>query len=476
MSAHKLSTNEPDVSRKRIIRRDRYPVEPNTTFLKADQISIEVINYSAYGFLGYVPEDQQPYLQSTLQKSDFILSMHGVDIQQIKLGLSSNIQSLHKIPNTFGFEIKDGPLNIDRMRAIIAAEHIIKRMNYHSTTQSEIPNEFKTVVFEIKNWLLTLKQNIQKIEHLEQMNFLNDQNEFDHSIVECLATYMSQILPIHHQSLTDHFVTLNQSAMNACLDFIRTEFKTLLKDIKQLRRTTDPVGLQSHPAALARLDLVKPETRTFFHQAFLRYLANEPLLNTTHERSLYFSKQIFQMIQQKNTPKILAFGTKAADEIENLCRYPEFKDCISKRVEFHFVSQGQENMNQMKQDINAFARFSKCGFDFQFHPIEVLDFVNIDLHGFKFDLIYSADFFHYLTDPMAKMVSRRLFTQLNPDGLMLVENFSNSHTHMLLNEAYQQNNCVYRSQSDLKDLFDFSKKIQFESDTDVTTWFAQIKN
>lgn len=477
MSAHKLVEKNSVENEKKIIRYDRFEVEPNTIFLRSEHITVEVINYSAQGILGYVPEAQQSHLRTNFQQTEFVLSVNGVSIQRINLDLASNVTLLNKIPNTFGFQILGEPLNIDRLRAIIAAEHIIKRMNIHLGSYAEVPIPFKMTVYEIKNWLQTLKHNIRAIEHVDQLHFLKDQNEFDHSVVECLATYLSQILPIYHQRLTDQFILLHQDAMKECLEFIRHEFKEIVFEIKQFRRTSDSTLTHIHPSAITRLNSINTQSLTFFHQAFKKYLASEPNLKTRDVRAVYFSQQISQtVLAHPGQPKILSFGATTANEIEMIFKRAELHPALQKNAEFHFVSQSADHLEQMKQDIQACARFMKCQWEFQFHPIEILDFIHLELNGFQFDLIYCQDFTHHLTDPMLRMIVQQLCSLLNQQGLLIAENFSNSHPHMLLNEAYYQNHCHYRSQQTLKELFSFAKTVQFESDADVTTWFAKIKN
>lgn len=66
-----------------------------------------------------------------------------------------------------------------------------------------------------------------------------------------------------------------------------------------------------------------------------------------------------------------------------------------------------------------------------------------------FDLVYAAGLYDYLTDTVARRLTRRLFELLNPGGVLLVANFLPGLPDVGYMETYMGWDLIYRSQAEI---------------------------
>ncbi len=57
------------------------------------------------------------------------------------------------------------------------------------------------------------------------------------------------------------------------------------------------------------------------------------------------------------------------------------------------------------------------------------NFLSFHLEDKDFDLIYCAGLFDYLSDPVAKITTRKLYDALKPKGKLIIGNFSITYPH-----------------------------------------------
>ena len=71
----------------------------------------------------------------------------------------------------------------------------------------------------------------------------------------------------------------------------------------------------------------------------------------------------------------------------------------------------------------------------------------------KFDFVYSMGLFDYLTEPVARAVSRKLFDMLNPGGILLIGNYHVDNPTRLYMEYWMDWVLCYRTEAELLALF-----------------------
>jgi hypothetical protein len=67
----------------------------------------------------------------------------------------------------------------------------------------------------------------------------------------------------------------------------------------------------------------------------------------------------------------------------------------------------------------------------------------------QYDFVYAAGLFDYLSDPVAKALTCRMFEMTRPGGMMLIPNFLTGTPDAAYMEAFMDWNLIYRNQSDM---------------------------
>lgn len=78
--------------------------------------------------------------------------------------------------------------------------------------------------------------------------------------------------------------------------------------------------------------------------------------------------------------------------------------------------------------------------------------VTDNLNAGQFDLIYAAGLYDYLSRPLAARLTSKLFGLLNPEGELLVANFTKDVADLGYMESYMDWHLIYRSLDELLDL------------------------
>jgi hypothetical protein len=164
--------------------------------------------------------------------------------------------------------------------------------------------------------------------------------------------------------------------------------------------------------------------------------------------SVLFRRQLLtahinEVASSRSDFKILSVASGHCREIENsLLANSEFTDS-GKLVAF---DQDAESCDTVRRDYNQY-------------PIEVVC-ANIrkllaggEKSMGKFDLIYSAGLFDYLTDVMAKKLTATMMTMLKPRGKLLIGNFAPSCIGRGYLELFLDWKLTYRNANQLSSLF-----------------------
>ena len=86
-------------------------------------------------------------------------------------------------------------------------------------------------------------------------------------------------------------------------------------------------------------------------------------------------------------------------------------------------------------------------------PVSIKRLIAGGLDLGRFDLIYSAGLFDYLTGPIARKLTARLFSMLNPYGRLVIGNFNDQSHGRGYMESLMDWHLIYRSEGAVKTLF-----------------------
>lgn len=160
-----------------------------------------------------------------------------------------------------------------------------------------------------------------------------------------------------------------------------------------------------------------------FGRILHHYIANENSGESVKYRKPYFFDHITGMLRKSAFSRVLTIASGPAIEIQEVFRKWEQKDLD--RVEFTLLDLDREALEHAQAKIFEIAH--------EEGKIGNCNFVNASIKAFMgagavvegtFDLIYSGGLFDYLDNTTSAVLVNRLFSLLNPKGVLIIGNFT----------------------------------------------------
>ncbi len=156
-------------SRKKVVRQDRVPVEPGSCYVDFQGHPMEVLNISSFGCAVLASSTDYQDLKKWFETHPHIdchILYKNIQTQSLSLRWARSEDHIKSVTGEMivGFEIVGEPLKVDRIQALEVSSEVIAEQTRYAHDLAQLPAEFKTFVYEMKDWLERLKTRIDKLE------------------------------------------------------------------------------------------------------------------------------------------------------------------------------------------------------------------------------------------------------------------------------------------------------------------------
>lgn len=473
--------SDPILNRKKIVRQDRWEIDPGLCTIVNDQYTFEVVNLSYFGCACLVPAEHHDTFKKLIGNPlglTFKLIYSNFETQNISLRVARIDEISNKILQV-GFETVNESINLDRCKAINSANQIIQKQNSNLQLTSKIPPLFKAAVYELKEWFSYLKNQIDEIEKASPIDDAKANEEYRLTITETISEYLGQFLPTAYKNMPELLKKLSKEDTTLCTNFIRQQLSPFVYGAPFANRAFyKPRGYAGDYEMMNHLYRNELVGKTLFDQCMHRYFIDEPAGRAVKNRGEYLHKKIVQLIKSKpegQKIKILSIASGPAMEQQLFLKNnPEF---YGRNIEFTCIDQDEESLKHAQKQILSLDRLKNSGYKFSFNNLAIKNIIVQGLPEKDYDLIYSAGLFDYFTDPVAQMAAKQMFNAVNSNGQVIIGNFSKDNPTVPLMEYVLDWLLIYRSSSDMKQLFDgIGKNILIEQEQLGINLFAVINN
>lgn len=483
MKQESFMINEPDMERKKFIRQDRIPVPEKKFFLQINHIRLEILNLSCFGISAVCVEKDLNAITHILKNPSNILDcslyFEGLEIQKLTIRLVRTESLKYSVFNdhSLGFEVTGSPISIECVKALGLADEMIQSSKVNFSEFTMVPNDFKLIVYEMKDFLLHLKEQIDKIEKLAPMGSESQNSDFRLAITQSVSDYLSFVIPSKYQKIPSMILNADPTVIEACTKFIRLHVGNLIYDAPFANRAYyKPRGYAGDYEMMNHLYRSESVGETLFDQCMHRYLIEEPAARAVKNRGNYLFDKIKQTVAKspKSKIKILAVASGPAKEQQMfLQNCSEFQ---GKKIEFVCIDQDEESLKHAQRELHNIERFARTGHEFKFINQAIKNILVKGLPEGDFDLIYTAGLFDYFTDMVATSAARTLYHGLADSGELIIGNFSTSNPTRALMEMILDWHLIYRSQEDMIRLFsNIGKSVEVEQEKLGINLFAIVK-
>lgn len=449
-----------DTARKKVVRQDRTAVEPGTCFIDCNGKQFEVLDISSFGcaVLASAPDFNE--LEKWFSKNQHIeanVLYKNIQTQQVSLRWARITNHTKSVTGEMivGFEILGEPLKIERIKALEVSSEVIADQTRYAQELGQLPAEFKTFVYEMKDWLEKLKTKIDKLEADSPVDNWKEAHEYRMTIADTVADYLGQVIPSKYSKVPDLTKGFSPEQLKWATEFAREQIGHLVYGAPFANRAFyKPRGYAGDYEMMNHLYRNELVGKTLFDQCMHKYFIDEPAGAAVKNRGQYLNEKITDLF--KTTPytqplKILSVASGPA--IEQQLFLQNGNEFYGRTAEFTCLDQDEESLKHAQRQLHSIERFVRSGFHFKFNNMAIKNIIAGGCPEQDYDMIYSAGLFDYFTEPVAQMAAKKMLAAVKPGGHLIIGNFSKDNPSVPFMELILDWHLIYRSEEDLLRIF-----------------------
>ena len=438
-----------DTLNKRIksLREKRYFSESKPCYLKITDKNYRVTNYSAFGIV-IICESE---LENELYDIPFIYN----DVNIARLDLRKTRIETQKDGNTtIAFEILSNPINMDKLDAVNAANKVILRQKDFTESTHNIPIEVKAQVYEIEDWLEHLMAEVNQIEDNINPACLKSVANYKETVISIIAEYMGKIFPQAYNKYEETLRSYPEEIHDNAVNFLRQKLKHIIYQSPFAERVFNkPLGYAGDYEMMNLIYKQEDVGKSLFAQCLHRYYINEPAAQAVRNRAGYLVNIITEALKAapKDRPyRILSVACGPAMEWQQLI--PTMSN-MDQEIIVDLLDQDKTALLDTQNQLKQLCRQHSRPITFQFINKAIKNIIARGTDYKKYDLVYSAGLFDYLSDPIAKKAAKKMFESVESGGKMIIGNFNIDNPNMAEMDYALDWKLIYRSEDDLLNLF-----------------------
>lgn len=445
----------------KLLREKRYFSEPESCYLRITEKNYRVTNYSAFGIVIICESESE--LENELYDIPFIYN--NVDIAHIDIR-KARIESQEDGNTIIAFEILGNPINMDKLDAVNAANKVILRQKDFTESTRNIPPEVKAQVYEIEDWLEHLMAEINQIE--ENINPANNKSvvNFEETIISIIAEYMGQIFPQAYNKYEETLRSYPEEIHDNAVDFLRQKLNHIIYQSPFAERVFNkPLGYAGDYEMMNLIYKQENVGKSLFARCLHRYYINEPAAQAVRNRADYLVDVITRALKAapKDRPyRILSVACGPAMEWQKLI--PTLSN-MDQEIIVDLLDQDKTALLDTQNQLKQLCRQHSSPITFQFINKAIKNIIARGTDHKKYDLVYSAGLFDYLSAPIASKAATKMFESVESGGKMIIGNFNVDNPNKSGMDYALDWKLIYRSEDDLLNLFsDIDGKLSIENE------------
>ncbi|MCZ2154992.1 MAG: hypothetical protein LC114_14015 [Bryobacterales bacterium] len=443
---HVPSSDARSVRRKRSVRQERIVLNGGEAFLEVGETRLEVADCSSFG-LALLAETEDLAIPDN---QECRLTYRTIAVGSIRL---RKIRQAKICNNVFRIAcvVTGNPINVERIKAIQSACLLMTRHVDAFGAVDVVPERPRGIVFELADWLESLKQTIAALENKYELNCASERHIFDDTVAGILGDYIVQNLQRRFHDLDCSLKTCDERQVSAAFKLFRCKLQALFQGAPFFDRAFNkPLGYAGDYQMMNQIYAPEALGDSLFAKCLHMYFISAPESRAVRHRAEYLYSLIVWLHRRRKKLKILSVASGPAMEIQYIFkRQPE----IASEIEVHLLDQDGESLQHAQRALNSAARDGGISPNCKFIRASVKKVIATGLEDAGYDFIYAAGLFDYLSDSVAQALAERLFGALAEKGELVIGNFSTSSPGRITMDIALDWHLIYRSADDLKRLF-----------------------
>ena len=458
----------------KLLRQERYFSESESCYLKIAGNKYQVTNYSSFGVA--IISNENTGFSDEYNDIPFIfndVNIVNLNLQKIRTEYQTDDKKI------IAFEIISDPIDLDKLTAVNAANSVIQLQQVFSESTSHIPAEVKSQVYEIVDWLEHLMAEVNRVEENIDPSDTQSVAEYEETIISIIAEYLGKVFPPVYNRYAETLSGYPEAIHKDAIDFLRQKLNHIIYQSPFADRVFNkPRGYAGDYEMMNLIYKQENLGKSLFARCLHRYYINEPAAQAVRNRSEYLVNVITKALTSASNDRvyrILSVACGPAMEWQTLI--PELS-VIGKNVLVDLLDQDKQALLSTQNQLRKLCRKNGLTFPFQFINKAIKNIIVKGTEYKKYDLIYSAGLFDYLTDAVAVMTAKKMFESLRPGGKMIIGNFNVDNPNQVGMDYAIDWKLIYRSEKDLLKLFaGIGNKLSIEKEKlDINLFCVIYKN
>ena len=459
-----------NLERGHVVRQPRIALEPGDGQIIIDGKTWDLIDCTPFGVA--VLSDEKFRLDDFLKSEEIFFGVHvnWVHIKKVREQFTEGIWKT-------AFEVLGEPVQVEKIKAIKESTRILREHKLQSDEKKKVPEKFRRVVFEMKDWLLSLKQLVDRLQSRQDHNRVSEVSDFDTAVANQIGDYIVSAFGPAYKILEAELKGIKEETRATAFEFFRAEMKGLLLDAPFFERSyTKPLGYAGDYQMMNQIYAKESLGNSLFGKCLHLYFVSAPESRAVRNRARYLQGQILQILkgaQESELVKIMSVASGPAMEIQNLILENPNE---AKKAEFILLDQDLESLEYAQKRLRYLERSKGVKVNIKYIHRSIKSVIAGGLHLKDFDLIYSAGLFDYFSDPVAQIASQKLFDGIKGGGSLIIGNFNISSPGRITMDMALDWHLIYRSHSELMKLYgNIADDLHIEQEEESINLFCHLR-
>ncbi|WP_413560139.1 class I SAM-dependent methyltransferase [Bdellovibrio sp. HCB209] len=449
-------------AQQRSIRQDRSQIAPQSCFLEFGGYKAAIHDVSIFGCSVIVTPEELPQVEQYFKahittECNVVFQSTPLQKLHVRWAQSERLADGKNNEIIIGLDIMNEPLNVELIKANEAAHIAMEEQNAYSRGVAQLPVEFKVFVYELRDFLATLKPKIDRIEEQKPLHDYHKELEFRRTVAEAFAKYMNAVLSPSYPLIPNLLTSMNKFQLKWAMTFAREQMGPLLWGAPFAHRAYHkPRGYAGDYEMMNQLYRDEVVGKTLYDQCIHKYFVEDASGTAVRNRGVYLAKKIKELFQETSPDqelKLMSIASGPAKEQQLFLQ--DAQEFLGRSAEFTCVDQDEESLKHAHRQLHTIDRKVQSNFDFKFSNLAIR---NIIAQGFpekNYDMIYTAGLFDYFTEAIARRTAERMLDAVKPGGKVIIGNFcADNYKYGPFLELFLDWTLIYRTEADLLRVFD----------------------
>ncbi len=434
--------------RKQAYRPQRHSAEDSGCYLSIGEDRYPVLNYSAFGVAIRVPAALSE--QETLTDIPFLVEHIEIDV----LSLRRVRCEQYGETSIIAYEITSGVLNLDRLKGAFEALYVMRSHLQEASAYATLPESIKAKVFVIREQLQSLKDSLGGLESRLSYSNSKQKNEMEETICSELGAYLSPVFTSAFGELASDLAALEENQKQSAITFLQNHLSHLAYDAPFANRAFfKPLGYAGDYEMMNLIYAQEEIGRSLYARTLQSYFITEPSAQAVRNRASYLLGKIQSTIKEAKGSEI-NFASIACGPAHEWNLYLQDPITTPLPITLNLIDQDEAALSYAHSTLRGMLNANDIkGIQIQYSNTAIKNIIARGLDQQRYDLIYSAGLFDYLSEPVAFRAAERLYEALKPGGQLIIGNFNTKNPNSMVMEYALDWHLIYRSIDELYRLF-----------------------